>query len=117
MFYPLAIREDATPNSEVRDAPKGVEVTSPNATLEIISLQAPVKESGPSRTAGINEGQDPDTPKETAGSVSGDPVSHVEGPVIVVEPLQSVPLAEGSKDPKTSPAQPSLEGVKDKSME
>ena len=41
-------------------------------------------------------------PKETAGSVSGDPVSHIEGPVIVVEPLQSVPLAEGSKDLETS---------------
>ena len=56
-------------------------------------------------------------PKETAGSVSGDPVSHIEGPVIVVEPLQSVPLAEGSRDLETSPAQPSLEGIKDKSTE
>ena len=65
--------------------------------------------------AGADEGQGPDAPKETAGSVSGNPVSHIEGPVIVVEPLQSVPLAEGSKDPETSPAQPSLEGIKDKS--
>ena len=56
-------------------------------------------------------------PKETAGSVSGDPVSHIEGSVIVVEPLQSVPLAEGSRDLETSPAQPSLEGIKDKSAE
>ena len=56
-------------------------------------------------------------PKETAGSVSGDPVSHIEGPVIVVEPLQSVPLAEGFRDLETSPAQPSLEGIKDKSTE
>ena len=117
MFYPPAIREDATPSSEVRGALEGVEVASPSAALEIISPQASVKESGPSGTAGIDEGQDPDTPKETAGSVSGDPVSHVEGPVIVVEPLQSVPFAEGSKDLETSPTQLSLEGVKDKSME
>ena len=47
--------------------------------------------------AGADEGQGPDAPKETAGSVNGDPVSHIEGPVIVVEPLQSVLFAEGSK--------------------
>ena len=75
----------------------------------------PAKESGPSGMVGADEGQGPDAPKKTAGSISGDPVSHIEGPVIVVEPLQSVPLAEGSKDPETSPAQPSLEGIKDKS--
>ena len=67
--------------------------------------------------AGADEGQGPDAPKETAGSVNGDPVSHIEGPVIVVEPLQSVLFAEGSKDLEVSPAQPSLEGIKDKSAE
>ena len=29
VFYPLAIREDATPSSEVKDAPEEVEVASP----------------------------------------------------------------------------------------
>ena len=75
------------------------------------------KDSGPSEMAGADEGQGPDAPKETAGSVNGDPVSHIEGPVIVVEPLQSVLFAEGSKDLEASPAQPSLEGIKDKSAE
>ena len=117
MFYPIAIREDATPSSEVRDAPEGVEVASPSVALEITSPQVPVKESGPFGMAGADEGQGPDAPKETTGSVSGDPVSHIEGLVIVVEPLQSVPLAEGSKDPEASPAQPSQERAKDKSME
>ena len=64
---------------------------------------------------GADESQDPDTPKETAGFVSGGPVSHIEGPVIAAEPLQSLPLAKGSKDPEISPAQPSLEGIEDKS--
>ena len=67
--------------------------------------------------AEANEGQGPDAPMETAGSVSGGLVSHIEGLVIVVEPLQSVLLAEGSRDPEASPAQPSLEGIKDKSAE
>ena len=87
VFYPSAIREDATSSSEVRDAPEGVEVASPSAASEIISPQVPAKESGPSGTAGADEGQGLNAPKETAGFVSGDPVSHIEGPVIVVEPL------------------------------
>ena len=107
MYYPPAIREDATPSSEVRDALEEVEVISPGAALEITSSKVPAKESGPSGAAGTNEGQNPDTPKEIVGFVGDDPVSHIEGPVIVVEPLQSVPLGEGSKDPEISPAQPS----------
>ena len=100
VFYPSAIKEDATPS----------------AAQETISPQVPAKGSGPSRTAGADESQDPAGPKEAAWSVSGGPVSHTEGPVIATEPLQSVPLAEGSKDPEVSPAQPSLEGIEDKSL-
>ena len=97
VFYPPAIREDTAPNSEARDAPKEVEITSPGAA----------KERGPFGEAGTDEGQNPDMPKETAGSVGDDLISHIEGPVTVAEPLQSVPLGEGSKDPEISPAQPS----------
>ena len=107
VFYPPAIREDATPSSEVRDAPEEVEVASLGAALVITSPEVPAKESGHFGAVGTDEGQNPDTPKETVGSVGDDPVSHIEGPVIVVESLQSVPLGEGSKDPEISPAQPS----------
>ena len=107
MFYPPAIREDATPSSKVWDAPEEVEVASPSVALAITSPEVPAKESGPSGAAGTDEGQNPDTPKETAGSAGDDPISYIEGPVIVVEPLQPVPLGEGSKDPEISPAQPS----------
>ena len=86
MFYPPAIREDATPSSEVRDAPEEVEVASPDAALVITSLEVPAKESGPSGATGTDEGQNPDTPKETIGSVGDDPVSYIEGPVILVGP-------------------------------
>ena len=60
--------------------------------------------------ARADESQDPVGPKEAAGLVSGGPVSHTEGPIIAVEPLQSVPLAEGSKDPKISPTAAFLGG-------
>ena len=66
--------------------------------------------------AGVDKGQGPNAPKEIAGFVSGDPVSHIEGPVIIVEPFQSVPLAVAFRDLETSPAQPSLEGIEDKSL-
>ena len=87
MFYSPAIREDVAPSFEVRDALEEGEVASPGAALEITSPKETAKESGPSRVVGTDEGQNPDTPKETVGSVGDDPVFHIEGPVIVVEPL------------------------------
>ena len=56
VFYPLAIREDATPSSEVRDAPEEVEVASPSAALAIPSFEVPAKESGPSGVVRTDEG-------------------------------------------------------------
>ena len=117
VFYPLVIREDATPSSEVRDAPEEVEVASPSAALAIPSFKVPTKESGPSGVVRTDEGQDPNAPKETVESIGDAHVSHVEGPVIIVEPLQSAPLGEGSKDPEISSVQLSEEGVEAKSME
>ena len=56
VFYPPAIREDATPSSEVQDAPKEVKVVSLGAALIITSLEVPAKENGPSGAVGIDEG-------------------------------------------------------------
>ena len=56
MFYPPAIREDATPSSEVRDAPEEVEVASPGVALAITSPEVPAKENGPSGAVGTDEG-------------------------------------------------------------
>ena len=105
------------PSSEVRDAPKEVEVTgpgvalaltsskepakesdpsgaaetdegqNPDAALAITSSKEPAKESDPSGAAEMDEGQNPDAPQETIGSTSDTPVSLAEGPVLLVEPL------------------------------
>ena len=56
VFYPPAIREDAAPSSEVRDAPEEVEVASPSVALEITSPKVPAKESGHSGEVGTDEG-------------------------------------------------------------
>ena len=117
MYYPLTIREDATPNSEVRDAPEKVEAASPRAALAITSSKEPAKKSDPSGAAGTNEGQNPNVPQETVRPTGDAPVSHAEGPVLIVEPLQSIPLGEGSKDLETSPAQLFEVGAKAKSKE
>ena len=97
VFYPPVIREDATPSSEVRDAPEGVEVASTSAAPKIISPQVPTKESGPSGMAGVDEGQGPDTLKETAGSISGDPVSHIKGSSSLLSPFSRFSLLRAPK--------------------
>ena len=62
MYYPLAIREDAPSNSEVRDAPEEVKVTGPDVALAITCSKEPAKESDPSGATEMNEGQNPDAP-------------------------------------------------------
>ena len=103
------------PSSKVRDALEEVEAAGPEAALAITSSKEPAKESDPFGATKTNEGQNPDAPQETVRSISDAPVSHAEGPVLLVEPLQSVPLGEGSKHLETSPAQLSEVGAKARS--
>ena len=105
------------PRSEVKDAPEEVEAAGPEATLAITSSKKLAKESDPYGAAETNEGQNPDAPQETIGSTGDAPVSHAEGPVLLIEPLQSVPLGKGSKDLETSPAQLSEVGAEARSKE
>ena len=55
VFYTFVIKEDAAPSSEVRYAPEGIKVASPNAAQEIISPQGPTKGNGPSGMVGADE--------------------------------------------------------------
>ena len=93
------------PSFEVRDALEEVEVAGPKAALAITSFKEPTKESDPSGAAETNEGQNPDTPQETIGSTGDASVSLAEGPILFIEPLQSVPFGKGFKDLETSPTQ------------
>ena len=114
---PLPSGKMPPPSSEVRDAPKEVEVTGPGVALALTSSKEPAKESDHSGVAETNEGQNPDAPQETIGFTDDASISFAEGPVLLVEPLQSVPLGEGSKDLETSPAQLSKVGVEATSKE
>ena len=117
VYYPPAIREDAPSSSEVRDAPEEVEAAGPKAALVITSSKEPAKESELSGVAKTNEGQNPDAPQETVGSTVDAPVSHAEGLALLIEPLRSVPLGEGSIDLETSPTQLSEAGAETRSKE
>ena len=87
MYYPPAIREDAPSNSEVRDALEKVKAAGPRAVMAITSSKESAKESEPYGAVEMNEGQNPDAPQETVGSIGDALVSHAEGPVLLVEPL------------------------------
>ena len=65
--------------------------------------------------AKMNEGQNPDAPQGTVGSTGDSPVSQAKGSVLLIEPLQAIPLGEGSKDLDTSPAQLFEGGAKTRS--
>ena len=114
VFYPPAIREATPSNSEVRDAPEEVEAASPGVVLAITTLKEPARESEPSGVAEISEGLNPDAPQKTAESTGDDQAPHAEKPALLVEPLQAVPLGEGSKDLKIASAQLSKEEAKTK---
>ena len=102
---------------EVRDALQEVEAAGPDATLAITSSKEPAKESDPSGAVETNEGQNPDAPQETIGFTDDALISFAEGPILLVEPLQSVLLSEGFKDLETSPAQLFAVGAEARSKE
>ena len=62
VYYPPTIREDASSNSEVRDVLEEVEAIGPRVALAITSSEGPAKESEPSNTTKMNEGQNLDEP-------------------------------------------------------
>ena len=117
MYYPLAIREDTSSSSEVRDVLEEVEAAGPGAVLAITSLEEPAKESEPSGAAEMSKGQNPDAPQKTVESTGDVQVSHAEVPILLVEALQAVPLGDGSKDLETSLVQLSERRVETKPKE
>ena len=112
VYYPPAIKEAAPSSSEVRDAPQEAKATSAGAVLAIIAPEELVKESEPSWAAETSEGQNLGAPQKTVESTGDAQASHAEEPTLLVEPLQAVPLGEGSKDLEVTLAQLSKEGAK-----
>ena len=114
VYYPPTIREATPSSSEVRDAPEEAEAIGPRVVLAITVPEEPTRKSEPSGAVETSEGLNPDAPQKTAESTGGAQAPHAEEPTLLVEPLQAIPLGEGSEDLEVASAQLSKEGAKTK---
>ena len=114
VYYPLAIREITPSSSEARDVPEEAEAARPEAALATIAPDEPARESELSGVAEINEGLNSEAPQKTIESRADAQVPHVEESALLVEPLQTFPPSEGSKDLEIASTQLSKEGIKTK---
>ena len=114
VYYPLAIREAAPFSSEVKDAPEEAEAASPGAVLAITVPEELARENEPSGATETSEGLNPDAPQKTVESTGDAQAPHAEEPALLVEPLQAIPLGEGSEDLEVASTQLSKEGAKTK---
>ena len=115
VYYPLAIKETAPSSSEARDFPEGAMVAGTMAVAVSTAPNKPAKESEPSGAVETGEGLSLEAPLRAAESTVEAQAPHAEEPALLVEPLQAVPLREGSKDLEITSAQPSEGGDKTKS--
>ena len=65
----------------------------------------PARESEFSGAAEKNESLNPEAPQKTVESTADAQAPHAEELALLVEPLQAIPLGEGSKDPETASIQ------------
>ena len=114
VYYPPAIKETTPSSSEVRGVPKGAQATRTVAAAATTAPDEPAKESKPSGATEIGEGQSLEVPLRAVESTTEAQAPHAEEPALLVEPLQTVPPGEGSKDLETTFTQLSKEGIKTK---
>ena len=79
------------------------------------ALDEPAKESEPSGATETGEGLSLEVPLRAVESMAEAQAPHAEEPTFLVEPLQAVPLGEGSKDLEIISARLSEDGDKTKS--
>ena len=112
VYYPLAIRETALASSKAEVALEKVETTQPEAALAITAPDELAKESELSGATETNEGLNPKAPQKTAETTVDAQAPHAEESALSVQPLQTVPLSKGSKDPEVVSTQLSKDGIK-----
>jgi len=98
VYYPPAIREAAPASSEAEIALEEAETAQPEVALAITAPNKQAKESELSGATETNEGSNPKAPQKTAKSAADAQASHAEESALSVQPLQTVPPNEGSKD-------------------
>ena len=110
VYYPPAIRETASASSKAVSIPQEVEATQPKAAQVVPTPDEPTKGGelpGAIETPG---GLNPEVPQEAAKSTISAQVSDAEEPALLVQPLQTIPLADVSKGLEANPTQPPQKG-------
>ena len=114
VYYPPAIKEIAPSNSEAGGVPEEAEATGIVVVVATPAPDEPTKESEPFGAAVTSESLSLEAPPRAAESIAEAYAPHAEEPALLVEPLQAVPLGEGSKDLKITYAQLFEDGAKTK---
>ena len=104
VYYPSTIQETTPSSSEAKDALEEAEADGPKAALAITTPDKPTRESELSRATKTNEGLNPKTSQKTTESTADAQAPHAKESALLVKPLQTVPLSEGSKDLKVTSA-------------
>ena len=115
VYYPPAIRETAPSSSEAGGIFKEAEAVGTMVAAATTALDEPAKESEPSGATETGEGLSLEAPPRAVESMAEAQAHHAEEPTFLVEPLQAVPLGEGSKDLEIISARLSEDGDKTKS--
>ena len=114
VYYPSAIRETAPSSSEARDVLEEVEAAGLEAAVVTIAPDEPARESELFGVVEISSGLSSEAPQKTVESTADAQAPHAEEPALLVEPLQTVPPGEGSKDLEIASTQLAKEGIKTK---
>ena len=101
IFYPTAIREAASTNSEVVSDQHERGVTQSEAVQVGASPSEALKGGELQDVTKAPERMDPEVPKEVAEPVVGAQMPNAEEPAILAQPLQAIPLAVVPKSTNT----------------
>ena len=115
VYYPHVIRKTAPSNFEAGGVPEEAEAAGTVVAVATTAPDEPAKESKPLGAAETGEGLSLKAPPRAAESMAEAQAPYAEEPALLVEPLQAVPLGEGSKDLEITSAQLSEDGDKTKS--
>ena len=115
VYYPSAIRETAPSSSEAGGVPEEAEATGTVVVVATTAPDEPAKESKPPGAVETGEGLSLKAPPKATEFMAKAQAPYVEEPALFVEPLQAIPLGEGSKDLEITSAQLSEDGDKTKS--
>nr|XP_023896600.1 eukaryotic translation initiation factor 5B-like [Quercus suber] len=109
VYYPSAFRESGRPSSEAGTSLEVAEAGHPNTAPTSTAPDEPAEEAEPSGGVETEKDLDQEAPQDAAKPSTEAQAPHAKETALSVEPFQTVPPSESSKDFETAPAQPPKE--------